>query len=127
MTEWYGDVIRGPIERRDEDPRAIALYIVKHAIQHYAHGISFDWVPGRGQHADKFYRHLHYGSLLAAIWDFFAADTAGVPWRICPNDQNIFYPPRADRFYCTSAEQVAASKADYDRRRKRKQRQKTMR
>ena len=70
-------------------------------------------------------RRLDYDSLLSAIWDLFAADTAGVPWRICPNDQNVFYPPRADRFYCTSAEQVAASKADYDRRRKRRRRQKS--
>lgn len=123
LPEWDAKLIRHRLDEGD-DPRDAALYFVKAEIQCHTAGIRFAWKAGHDRHADKFYRRLDYDSLLAAIWDSFAADTAGVPWRICPRDQNIFYPPRADRFYCTSAEQVAASKADYDRRRKAKRRKK---
>ena len=123
---WDTETMLHRLDQGD-DPRAMALYFVAKEIQYHTKDIHFTWAQGRARQQDKFrfYRRLDYDSLLSAIWDLFAADTAGVPWRICPNDQNVFYPPRADRFYCTSAEQVAASKADYDRRRKRKRRQKS--
>ena len=123
---WDAELMLHRLDQGD-DPRAMALYFVAKEIQYHTKDIHFTWAQGRVRQQDKFrfYRRLDYDSLLSAIWDLFAADTAGVPWRICPNDQNVFYPPRADRFYCTSAEQVAASKADYDRRRKRRRRQKS--
>jgi hypothetical protein len=125
---WDAQDFRHWLDTGRADPRTLALYFVKHEIQHYTQNIRFDWQPRK--RADKFYRCLKYGSLLAAIWDLFSADTAGIPWRICPNHQKVFYPPRADRFYCTSTEQVAASKAHYDRygrQRKRKRRKKPRR
>jgi hypothetical protein len=123
---WGAECMLYRLDQGD-DPRAMALHFVANEIRYHTQETHFAWAQGRGRQQDKFrfYRRLDYDSLLSAIWDLFAADTAGVPWRICPNDQNVFYPPRADRFYCTSAEQVAASKADYDRRRKRKRRQKS--
>lgn len=50
-------------------------------------------------------------NLWSALWYLFALDTQlGVGWRICPNHQKLFYPPRKDRFYCTPEEQQTQSK-----------------
>jgi hypothetical protein len=115
------------LHRLDEgdDPRCLALYLVREEIQYHTDKAHFAWEQGHGREDDKFYRRVRYDSLLLAIWDLFAADTAGVSWRICPNDGNIFYPPRADRICCTSAEQVAWSKAQYEKAGRRKRRKKS--
>jgi hypothetical protein len=118
LPQYDAELLRYRLDEGD-DARLLALLVVNAEIQYHTSGIRFLWKIGHGRRSDSFYRRLQYDSLLAAIWDLFAADTTAIPWRICPRDQNIFYPPRTDRFYCTSAEQVAASKADYDRRRKR--------
>ena len=55
-------------------------------------------------------------SLWGMIWDLFAADTSGTAWRVCPHCQTLFYPVRADRFYCTTRQQVLASKRAYAQR-----------
>jgi len=45
------------------------------------------------------------------LWYMFALDTAAPRgWRICPHCDRIFYPPRNDRWYCTSELQVEYSK-----------------
>jgi hypothetical protein len=93
---------------------------VKAWIREYTKGIHVTWEPGRGNDADKFSIRLAYDSLLAAIWNQFASDTSGVPWRLCPHHQRFFYPPRKDRFFCESWEQVAYSNAKYELERKKK-------
>jgi len=108
-----------------EDPRAMARLFLKENIEFYTEGVRFRWEAGLGRDADKFYPRRQFDSLLAAIWDLLAQDTAGVSWRICPNDGNIFYPPRADRIFCTTAEQVKWSKEQYEKARKRKRQQKS--
>jgi hypothetical protein len=55
-------------------------------------------------------------SLWDMIWDLFASDSSGTVWRVCPHCQRIFYPARADRFYCTTRQQVLASKRAYAQR-----------
>jgi hypothetical protein len=50
-------------------------------------------------------------TLWSALWYLFALDTqSGVGWRICPHHQRLFYPPRSDRFYCTTEEQTQHSR-----------------
>lgn len=55
-------------------------------------------------------------SLWDMIWELFAMDSAGIEWRVCPHCNRLFYPPRRDRYYCTSRQQILASKRDYARR-----------
>lgn len=57
-------------------------------------------------------------SLWEMIWQLFAADTTSVSWRICPHCQELFYPPRTDRYYCTSRQQILASKREWARHRR---------
>ena len=66
---------------------------------------------------DKWRLHVSSAtSLWDMIWDLFAADTSGTAWRVCPHCQALFYPVRADRFYCTTRQQVLASKRAYAQR-----------
>jgi hypothetical protein len=54
---------------------------------------------------------LFPNSLWSALWYLFALDTqSGTGWRICPDHKRLFYPPRKDRFYCTTEEQQLHSK-----------------
>jgi hypothetical protein len=52
-------------------------------------------------------------SLWGAIWQFFAHDTLGLGWRICPHCGRVFYPPRRDRFFCTTEQQQLHSKRQW--------------
>lgn len=52
-------------------------------------------------------------SLWSAIWQFFARDTLGVGWRVCPHCNKVFYPPRRDRFFCTTELQQLHSKRQW--------------
>jgi hypothetical protein len=70
------------------------------------------WVPAKGiGHSVRFELSQTTDSLLAHIWYLFATDTTrDLPPRICPHCQILFYPPRKDRFYCTSSQQTLAAK-----------------
>jgi hypothetical protein len=73
-----------------------------------------DWRTGAGTVRPSFELTLVPVSLWSALWYLFALDTqSGVGWRICPNDQRLFYPPRKDRFYCTTEEQQLHSKLEW--------------
>ena len=115
---WDPDFIRFRLNEGD-DPRSMALRFVEEEIRYQTRGVRFSWWRGTSRQDDRFYRRFHVASLSSAIWDLFAMDTTGKPWRICPNDGNVFYPPRADRFYCTSREQTEASKEQYEEKRRR--------
>lgn len=62
----------------------------------------------------RFELTLLSGTLWNIMWEMLAWDTSsGVSWRTCPHCGKLFYPPRRDRFYCTSRQQVLASKREY--------------
>jgi hypothetical protein len=72
-------------------------------------------------HADRpgFDLALIPGTLWSAMWYLFALDTrTGVGPRICPNHEKLFYPPRRDRFYCTTEEQTYHSRLNWWERNK---------
>ncbi|MFZ0634321.1 MAG: hypothetical protein WCC98_08955 [Candidatus Acidiferrales bacterium] len=120
-SELDPEFVRGRLDAGD-DPHFAALLLVEKEIQHQTRSLRFVWsLDQRPRQSDRFHRHLRVDSLLSVIWEQFAMDS-GAPWRICPNDGKVFYPPRADRIYCTSKEQVEASKKNYDRRRTRMRR-----
>jgi hypothetical protein len=74
-------------------------------LRHLAH-----WRPSADATRPRFELTLIPDNLWSALWYLFALDTqAGVGWRICPTHQRLFYPPRKDRFYCTSKEQCRHS------------------
>jgi len=54
-------------------------------------------------------------SLSSAMWEFWGWDTTGVSWRRCPHCQRLFYPKRRDQSYCTPRQQALASKREYAR------------
>ncbi len=69
------------------------------------------WRPRTGPVRPSFELILVPDNLWSALWYLFARDTQlGVGWRICPNHNKLFYPPRKDRFYCTANEQQRQSK-----------------
>jgi hypothetical protein len=59
---------------------------------------------------------LKADSLWAAMWELFARDTVGLGWRVCAHCGRLFYPPRKDRFFCTSELQQRHSKRAWDER-----------
>jgi hypothetical protein len=62
----------------------------------------------------RFELTLLRGTLWHIMWEMLAWDTSSrTSWRICPHCGKLFYPPRRDRFYCTSRQQVLASKRQY--------------
>ena len=66
---------------------------------------------------------LGVGNLWQRIWELTGLDTAQArSWRICPACNVIFYPKRSDQYYCKSQEQVLASKRDYARARRGRER-----
>jgi hypothetical protein len=63
------------------------------------------------------------GNLWQMIWELTGLDTAqGRSWRICPACNVFFYPKRSDQDYCRSEEQVRASKRNYARTRRQRER-----
>jgi hypothetical protein len=63
------------------------------------------------------------GNLWQMIWELTGLDTAQVrSWRICPACNVLFYPKRSDQYYCRSEEQVRASKRNYARNRRQRER-----
>ena len=70
------------------------------------------WI--RKQPELRFELTLLSGTLWNIMWEMLAWDTSGgIVWRFCPHCGELFYPPRRDRFYCTSRQQVLASKREY--------------
>jgi hypothetical protein len=65
---------------------------------------------------------LKSNSLWAAMWELFARDTVGLGWRVCVHCGRLFYPPRKDRFFCTSELQQRHSKRNWDERHRGKER-----
>jgi hypothetical protein len=57
---------------------------------------------------------LKANSLWAAMWELFARDTVGLGWRVCVHCGRLFYPPRKDRYFCTSELQQRYSKRHWD-------------
>jgi len=55
-------------------------------------------------------------SLWSAMWEFWGCDTASLSWRRCPHCQRLFYPKRRDQFYCKPRQQALASKREYARK-----------
>lgn len=67
------------------------------------------------------------GNLWQKIWELTGLDTAPVrSWRMCPACNVLFYPKRSDQYYCRSEEQVRASKRNYARTRRQRERLKKM-
>jgi hypothetical protein len=64
-------------------------------------------------------------SLWGAMWQFFARDTLGLGWRICPHCNKVFYPPRKDRFFCTPELQQLHSKVRWARKNRRTSKRRT--
>ncbi len=63
------------------------------------------------------------GNLWQRIWELTGLDTARVSsWRLCPACNVIFYPKRSDQYYCKSKEQILASKRNYARARRGRER-----
>jgi hypothetical protein len=70
---------------------------------------------------------LTRGTLWDYIWELTGLETGEESfWRICPACHKVFYPKRCDQFYCTSREQVLASKRNYARRRREAESRKRM-
>lgn len=60
---------------------------------------------------------LALNSLWEGVWELLALDMAQpLGWRVCPHCGKLFYPPRKDRFYCTTEQQALASKRDWARK-----------
>jgi hypothetical protein len=101
----------------DEQLRARAIDAVRREFDLNASGRIQTWRyegPGCG---DRFVLALEGGNLWNALWELFAQDTSGFgAWHICPHCNEIFYPPRKDRLYCTPRLQQLASKREYARR-----------
>jgi hypothetical protein len=71
----------------------------------------------------SFQLFLSRGNLWQFIWELTGLDTAeGRSWRICPACNIVFYPKRSDQYYCKSEEQVRASKRNYARTRRQRER-----
>lgn len=67
------------------------------------------------------------GNLWQMIWELTGLDTAQLQfWRICPDCNVLFYPKRSDQYYCKSEEQVRASKRNYARARRQRERIETL-
>jgi hypothetical protein len=63
------------------------------------------------------------GNLWQMIWELTGLDTAKRrSWRICPDCNALFYPKRSDQYYCKSEEQIRASKRNYARTRRERER-----
>jgi hypothetical protein len=67
------------------------------------------------------------GDLWQIMWELTGLDTAEVrSWRLCPACNVFFYPKRSDQYYCRSEEQVRASKRNYARTRRKRERLKKL-
>lgn len=91
-----------------------------------AHRVEARWFrmdAGDPSQPTAFQLHFLGGNLWQRIWELAGLDTCQVKsWRICPGCNTIFYPKRSDQFYCTSREQVLASKRNYIRARRQRER-----
>ena len=103
--------------------RYFAREVIEKEISDHTEDISFAWTWESG----KFVRSCRFESLLSVIWDQLATDLAGISWRICPHCGKLFYPPRKDRFYCTTRQQTIASKQEYEEYRARERRKRASR
>jgi hypothetical protein len=66
-------------------------------------------------------------SLWKTLWEFLGLETADERmWRICPHCMKLFCPKRSDQFYCSSRQQVLASKRENARSRRERKRLRRM-
>ncbi len=112
----FGDLERSGFRYQ----RSEALALVELELNHQMADCSVRWEPtDRSRESWRLSIRMH--SLWSVIWELFASDAARVPWRLCPHCQRVFYPPRRDRFYCTTRQQTLASKRKYSRRYRRRE------
>jgi hypothetical protein len=96
-----------------EGQRSEAMAVLGSEINRHVANRTVSW----RRDGDKWRLHVSCAtSLWDMIWNLFAADTSGTVWRVCPHCQALFYPVRVDRFYCTTRQQILASKRAYARR-----------
>lgn len=100
--------------------RGEALACVELALNHHMADCRLRWEPA-DRLRESWRLSVTMDSLWSVIWELFASDAARVPWRLCPHCQRVFYPPRRDRFYCTTRQQTLASKREYSRRYRRRE------
>jgi len=106
-----GESVRNWLEKQDAATiRQQAIDLVTGELHGHLRHLA-RWRPSAGTVRPSFDLTLVPDNLWSALWYLFALDSQlGVGWRICPNHQKLFYPPRKDRFYCTTEEQQRQSK-----------------
>jgi hypothetical protein len=105
FDKWLGSAT-------DDDLRSLAESVIHRELVRQLHTRKPWWI--RKQPELRFELTLLSGTLWNILWEMLAWDTSsGIFWRICPHCGKLFYPPRRDRFYCTSRQQVLASKRQY--------------
>jgi hypothetical protein len=96
-----------------------ALDVVHRELNNHSFGRQLWWLRDLRQAGrDRFVPFTRTDSLRSMLWELFGLDTAGVMWRRCLGCGRFFYPKRRDQFYCTPREQALASKREYARRRR---------
>lgn len=99
------------ISAPSKDLQALTLDLVASEVQKYTPDrVTWAlWMDDEGR--PEFRPKAPITSLWAIMWEFFALDTGqGIAWRICPHCGKVFYPPRRNRFFCTSRQQELHSK-----------------
>ena len=105
FAKWIGSA-------SDDGLRGLAENVIQRELVGQLHKRSPWWIRKGPQL--RFELTLLTGTLWHVMWEMLAWDTSGgIFWRICPHCGKIFYPPRCDRFYCTTKQQVLASKRQY--------------
>jgi hypothetical protein len=105
FANWIGSASDNAVREAAED-------LVHNELIGHLHKRQPWWIRRRPEL--RFELTLLGGSLWHVMWEMLAWDTSNQTfWRICPHCGKLFYPPRCDRFYCTSRQQVLASKRQY--------------
>jgi len=117
--EWLG---KTPFEKLREE----AIGIFHGELNAHLFGREARWLRrdvDDSQQPVSFQLFFSRGDLWQIIWELTGLDTAeGMSWRLCPSCNIFFYPKRSDQYYCTSEEQVRASKRNYARVRRQRER-----
>jgi hypothetical protein len=117
--EWLGKTLF-------EELREVAIGIFHSELNSHLFGRQPRWLR-RGvddpREPASFQLFFSGGNLWQIIWELTGLDTAeGRSWRICPACNVVFYPKRSDQYYCKSEEQARASKRNYARTRRQRER-----
>jgi hypothetical protein len=125
FEEWLGGT-------KFAELREAAITILHHELNLHVRRRPVGWLRTDSYSGDplepvSFQLFVGAGNLWERIWELTGLDTAPTrSWRICPHCNTIFYPKRSDQFYCTSREQVLASKRNYIRARRERERLKKL-